>query len=66
LKSSPPQESEARLARDKMEELLQQEKVKKTAAIEYAYWQYSIIRTAQAKEEAVELFDRLLFNESTD
>jgi len=66
LKSSPPQEHEARVARDKMEELLQQEKVKKTAAIEYAYWQYSIIRTAQAKEEAVELSDRLLFNESTE
>jgi len=66
LKSSPPQESEAKLARDKMEELLQQDEAKKTAAIEYAYWRYDIIRKAQAKEEALELFDRLLSNESTE
>jgi len=66
LKSSPPQESEARSARDEMEELLQQDEARKTAAIEYAYWQYSIIRTAQAKEEALELFDKLLSNESTE
>jgi len=66
LKSYPPQENEARLARDKMEEFLQQDEARKTAAIEYAYWQYHTIRTAQAKEEALELFDRLLFNESTE
>ncbi|KAF6018744.1 hypothetical protein EB796_022943 [Bugula neritina] len=66
LKSSPPQENEARLARDKMEEFLQQEEARKTAAIEYAYWQYHTIRTAQAKEEALKLFDRLLSNESTE
>jgi len=66
LKSSPPQENKARLARDKMEEFLQQDEARKTAAIEYAYWQYHTIRTAQAKEEALELFDRLLSNESTE
>ncbi|KAF6040166.1 hypothetical protein EB796_001524 [Bugula neritina] len=66
LKSSPPQESEAREARERMKELLQQDEAKKTAAIEYAYWRYDIIRTAQAKEEALKLFDRLLSNESTE
>ncbi|KAF6018750.1 hypothetical protein EB796_022949 [Bugula neritina] len=64
LKSSPPQENEARLARDKMEELLQQDEAKKTAAIEYAYWQHNVIHTAQA--QALGLFDRLLSNESTE
>jgi len=64
LKSSPPQEHEARLARDKMEELLQQEEARKNAAIEYAYWQYSIVGVE--KEEALKLFDRLLSNESTE
>jgi len=66
LKSSPPQEHGARLARDKMEELLQQDEAKKTAIIEYAYWQHNVIRTAQAKEEALKLFDRLLSNESAE
>jgi len=66
LKSSPPQEHEAREAREKMKELLQQDEARKTAAIVYSCWQYHTIRTAQAKEEALGLFDRLLSNESTE
>jgi len=66
LKSSPPQENKAREARNKKEELLPQDEARKTAAIEYAYWQYSIIGTVQVKEEALKLFDRLLSNESTE